>query len=330
MKEKLQDFSGYFEIIDNLRKFVTHIDPILNLSLIITPYNSNKVLYHYTSINTLNNILESRSLHLSNIHSMNDSTELFYGQNLILDTLENNKSKYFFAESLKDYFMKYNKEDVAIRLKNKKENSYTFFVLSLTINPDNLTLWRLYGDNCKGCSIGILSENIDDYSKHPKRDNQYNYSLSKKMYKVIYEKRKQSQIVVNYLNSILNFQQENMFSEDDLIQYYELISSSLNQIASVFKSKDYRDEREIRLIIETELAKNAIQYKNRNEQEIPFVEVVEKQKEDNLVVPNFISEIYTGPCFDENGVSSNHFIKDDITKGKPAIIKKSKISSFKP
>ena len=93
--------------------------------------NSNK-LYRFTTSDTLRYLLDEKTHAMSSIVCMNDKAEGFYAEDYIaMAPDENTKFKDFTLQTNKDYFI----------------TSLT------TCSPDNLTMWRLYGENGKGIAI---------------------------------------------------------------------------------------------------------------------------------------------------------------------------------
>lgn len=108
---------------------------------------NNQILYHYTSQANLQNIIKSKQLWMREASVLNDTTEIVH-----------------FTEHLNSLLSSREYQVPEARLK------VTFFLQSITpklygiasfsSEGDYLNMWRLYGDNTKGCAIGFKSEGL--------------------------------------------------------------------------------------------------------------------------------------------------------------------------
>ena len=130
--------------------------------------DGQNIFYHYTSINSLYNIIMSRELWLTNLKSSNDKSERYYTVNHMLkdmDEIINNSTDDNFKQYLS--LLKKSFETHMPDLKNylKKSDGYS---LSLTDKKDNLSHWERYASSYSGVCIGInmdkLNVNFKDYS----------------------------------------------------------------------------------------------------------------------------------------------------------------------
>lgn len=92
---------------------------------------SNNVLYHYTSFDTLLHIINSQKLKFSGVTGFNDANELRSKSTIIGNGIKN----------------PFNKKRMDII--NKR------FVFSLSKRKDDLNQWRLYGNDGKGICLGF-------------------------------------------------------------------------------------------------------------------------------------------------------------------------------
>ena len=69
-----------------INKFIK--DFIDNYWLIFHNFKDNLLLYHYTTLEGLKGILQSRALWFSHISTLNDPSEFKYGQQLVTDVLK--------------------------------------------------------------------------------------------------------------------------------------------------------------------------------------------------------------------------------------------------
>lgn len=100
---------------------------------LLSPSNPIQSVYRYTSLSTLFEIVKNKSYRLNCIVGMNDPTEIDYFEDYI---------------GL-DYF----------RYQHEEKND--IFISSCSTLADDLTMWRLYGDNAKGVCIEFNVQGTD-------------------------------------------------------------------------------------------------------------------------------------------------------------------------
>lgn len=102
------------------------------------------MIYKYCDFDTLNYILKDKSLLMSSIIGMNDNSEGIYTRLYLKDKIKQGKMSH-----LKPYLDK-----------NDKLESYDYYITSFSRLSDDLTMWRLYGDDGKGVCLGFSSINM--------------------------------------------------------------------------------------------------------------------------------------------------------------------------
>lgn len=121
-----------------------------------------QIYYHYTSLDALYAIVQSRTFRLMSLKSSNDRTELFYKPETFIadiarlrDTEKDENVKAFYSlmgisvDEHKTVFMK--------ELKAKKQP----YALCLSSKKDNLTHWDRYANGCSGVCIGLNVKALD-------------------------------------------------------------------------------------------------------------------------------------------------------------------------
>ena len=119
-----------------------------------TPYKPKpKIVYHYTSINTFEKILQSKALRFTNLRDVNDKSECYYGLNLLLDRVT-------------DYE---NKRGIELNKRIPQSFFHHFFFtnylysVSFTENGDDLVFWNShYIDKNKAVSIGFETATLEN------------------------------------------------------------------------------------------------------------------------------------------------------------------------
>lgn len=92
--------------------------------------NNKQSIYRYTTLDTLHKTLDNRKYRINGIRGMNDPSDGI------------------FIDKLISPYSNFEDEDIVHDL-NKK------FISSCSLIRDNLTMWRLYGDNSKGICIEL-------------------------------------------------------------------------------------------------------------------------------------------------------------------------------
>jgi tetratricopeptide (TPR) repeat protein len=235
-KSYLQEIDEILNSVD-LRKIITSKDKIKN----ILKFDDGEIS-HFTSLTTVNLLVENGSpFRLSEATFLNDSSE---------------------GKTLFD-FLKYNSES---NTNNKHE--YTFakkpFIGSFvhSTKHNDLALWRLYGkegsEEGRGCSITldskvflqIIKDNASEATKQ-NFDNEFQF------YKVAYWDDNDHFILDNEVNPELATIMLELKSEVDAFRNKTdkaaeedlNVQEVLNEIAYLFKNKEYQYENEIRLVI---------------------------------------------------------------------------------
>jgi hypothetical protein len=113
------------------------------------------VVYHYTNDVGLRGILETGRLWLSDIFSLNDPSELRHGISRAVNIL---KSK---AENGPPETKRF-AEDFAAFLESGVESSAHFFVVSFSLDGDELGQWRAYADNGHGYALGFDGRALEE------------------------------------------------------------------------------------------------------------------------------------------------------------------------
>ena len=130
-----------------------------------------ELMYHYTSLSTLQCLLDNISnnhefiFHASSIYSMNDSQEVSHGYNVVLDWFK----KYEEEQGIKEnrlseiwdnYLKNHTKEDLnTIFIEKLYKEEHIPYVIAFSKKGDSLPLWSMYGVDGKGVSLGFY-ENI--------------------------------------------------------------------------------------------------------------------------------------------------------------------------
>lgn len=141
---------------------------------------SPKMLYHYCGLETFINILENKSLWLSDVRKSNDKDELEHLKReavVQLLTAQNKYLKHYSqAEGFTYDFEAMEEINVAAESYVKTEALITW-VFCLSEESDLLSQWRGYGDNGAGISIGFDFEYLNQLNTIDQVESKIMFSL---------------------------------------------------------------------------------------------------------------------------------------------------------
>lgn len=136
------------------------------------------IVYHYTSIDTLFNIIKNQSVWLMDLHSSMDKNELDYAENLIKELSKTGIEDLTFLPTI------------------------NFYALSCTSCKDSYFHFNSYGDSCKGVAIGINTQFMRDaLNEDCERELKYHLNF----YDVIYNEEIQRQKIIYELSYSYDF-----------------------------------------------------------------------------------------------------------------------------
>jgi hypothetical protein len=224
---------------------------------------SDKLLYHYTSLDAAISIMQSEVLHLKHHQAMNDPTEFFHADELLQKASEQAFSEIFsdgkLITSLKGTqykrALKVDSKSLIEIMSRLLGNDY--YIFSSTQHTDKydmingtLVMWRGYAKD--GCAIVFDREKLAGIVDSLPKDGK---SLSTITEKVIYAKdandiqrdfKSEYRIFVNYIKNIassaLNPERKALYDEVDGLNPYI-------KIKSLTKHHAYKSEDEYRMAV---------------------------------------------------------------------------------
>jgi len=212
---------------DNLKNYEEVVFTILNEK---KNYQKYQQLYHYTSLNTFQDIIRTNTLRATSIYMMNDPNEL----------------KLDYEPFLERVFKSIVVDKKFIHMYN---NIYMFpaFSFSLTEREDDMYFWDKYGDKHRGIRIGFTPQNFIDYWKILEGIEVYLVPVIYQNYEGVYcgEYAKSfSEFQTNFINEIREYfdAKEVIDTDRNMISYYSAI------IASMIKREEWAIENEWRII----------------------------------------------------------------------------------
>jgi len=202
-------------------------------------------LYHYTGIDSLQKIVESKKLWASSIFHLNDASELRYA----IDLLKKEMNKHFKNnqnDELKKIVHNFYSLLDSISLANYDRNNQNYlsaFVFSLSEEKDLLSQWRGYALEGKGVSIGFNSQNINEKIIHQKLI----------LAKCIYKKEERDSIISKLCNSLIKeFKtKKTVFSDYTSQEEAKYLLEKITRIIKIFvfiKNEKFSEEKEWRIL----------------------------------------------------------------------------------
>lgn len=248
-------------------------------------------LYHYTSIEGLKGILESRCLRASQIHFLNDTQEFRYSIEILKKLISEFKNDLpqqrairrspIKPEELLSDFFGLTKDmfgiDVISRL--------PICVFSFSQKADLLSQWRGYCPPSGGYSIGFRSELLTPWLK------------TKKLFiePCVYDEREQEIIIRNDIikrkeTLLKRLTSEPEKSDEILKRVWFDFFMEFSRLASVFKHPAFHEECEWRIISDL-IPSNRLAFMVRNSIFLPYFEINFGE-----INPFPIDEIIIGPA----------------------------------
>ena len=259
---------------------------------VFTNFDENKPkqksVYHYTSLKSLKEILESTTLYFTSIVEQNDPQELVFGLRTIQGIIEKHGSPknklYKIINDIEKYWI------------NKGINN--IFIFATSSDNDDYSQWIKYGDSGYGVSIGIERiKLLNLMSKNIKNKNLvYNYPIQyydnhKNVSK--HKIKKFDEIIAKACDDLW----ERYFEEDGTQKEQEDVYNLLTIFASMIKDSFHSEENEWRYI----LISNILDEKDESviipqNRKLKMVKEIDIEENPNKKIENtIISDFTLGP-----------------------------------
>ncbi|MCJ8010152.1 DUF2971 domain-containing protein [Paenibacillus sp. KQZ6P-2] len=228
-------------------------------------------LFHYTNAVALKSIIEKQELWATKSNFLNDYTETIY----ILEVLNHvyNFIKERYNSDTVEFFDLI-MEDVKYDFISKQNgnDSNSMFVISLSENPDSLSLWSQYS-SVDGYNIGLdLNKIINSIKQIQEENNMFDFCY---LSKIIYDYTQQRSILFNELIRIYDFYKTNDDGEPDRKREALFICRSAIETYSLFfKKQQFSQEEEYRIaftIFNRDKLKNNVDYRIGNGSFVPYI-----------------------------------------------------------
>ncbi len=204
-------------------------------------------LYHYTSLQGLSGILRTNCLWATDYRSLNDSTELQYGTELLVEQLD----AWALQAAVADAWLLRRVADLLRTHGDAYFNFFETYILSFSEASDVLSQWRAYADHARG---HCLEFDLSDSSLFTIVDNSVPCGLE--LLPVIYEPETQRAVVRAAIEDILIYLRSTQWAPKVLqmaTQQHQgavigMLLQAFSPIISSFKHPGFSEEREWRAV----------------------------------------------------------------------------------
>jgi hypothetical protein len=242
------------------------------------------VAYHYTSIETLLKIVDSKVIRATSIRYLNDLSERAFALSAIRSRLKHHpmETQNLFAPAFE---------------RDDEERSFDElpFVASFSGLRDSLPQWRSYCPNGSGVSIGFSTESLNGWfiefegSSHRMKFLDRSLSHASIVFEPVkYLNREDNEALGSVIDGVVEEAKRDQkhynesapdYTDDegrrmfDFVDLEQCVSGSLDGIASRTKHHSFRAENEFRLLVRLSFALEKIEYRCAKSTLVPFVSV---------------------------------------------------------
>lgn len=256
-------------------------------------------LYHYTTLEGLKGILNSRSIWFTHTSTLNDPLELKYGKQIILDILNeatNNENE----DNIKN-LLKY----LSVHVNAFNTMITQTYVACFCESENLLSQWRSYAAQGGGYNLGLRFQSNTKFYHTLDDTEEDSYVILRKM---VYDVDEQRELISDYISSIvtssgdaINYYNEHGGIPDDWAAIAGMESANiLFDLVLSFKNPVFNEENEWRLIYGRLASYKPEQLKFRETKVglIPYIETyIVEDLEGKSVFP--LSSIKFGPMLDD-------------------------------
>jgi hypothetical protein len=232
------------------------------------------LLYHYTRMSTLEQILKHGSVWATEGHFLNDTAELRYAAGVTASYIRTRwpESRGGLAEA------------VATAIENDQENRpYLMFIASFSREDDLLSQWRAYADDGAGVAVGFDLTGFADV--------RFAEGLSGvSILRCIYKDAEHEQAMLECIAPQLELGLAEGVTSTAVVPTAQSLLVTVGELGVIMKNPGFREEREWRLVLGAAApsASQAIEFRNTKWGPAPFVRVP-------LGAPIPLREIVLGP-----------------------------------
>lgn len=202
-------------------------------------HETDQILYHYTSLNSLMGMVETNRIWMSKGTFLNDSSELIYFSSIVKNVIE--KMKKQSDQSLWRMFIRKLEKAMEHFLTEIELSGLEVYIFSLSHTQDSLALWYNYAQG-EGYNIGF---HADDLLKQGSGFSDNSDALHGY---VMYSKEKQESVLEEVLRE--SFQLIREYREEEVLETLpDHFFSVMAACATFFKNPAFKSEEEYRLAL---------------------------------------------------------------------------------
>jgi hypothetical protein len=259
---------------------------------------SDKIIYHYTSLEGFLGIIESKSIWATNILYLNDASELNYSGDLLREQLLLQypiliKRNPGIGDMLCGEF---STEDLLFKIMLEVIDNRTvtdhigFFVCSFSDEMDLLSQWRGYCPKGIGFSLGFKFNKLKECSQR------HEFSI----WPCIYDKMEQiagiKKLIELTSDQIKNSVEKDFTKYDAWATLVVYFLEKYLRIAPFYKHPKFKEEKECRIIktLQSNIDYEILKYRPGKSMIYPYIEIPLPKEGDNLI----INKIVVGPTHD--------------------------------
>lgn len=254
------------------------------------------LLYHYTNLEGLKGIINSRSIWFTHASTLNDPTELKYGKQLILNSIEKVNS------NIKDRNIKELLDGLTTNISAFDTVLYHTYVACFCKSENLLSQWRSYAAQGGGYNLGLRFKTDTKFYHASDKSKEETHVILRKM---IYDVEEQKQLVMDYISSITSSAEAYLKKPHPVSDGWGYIAAmeSVNILFDLmlsFKNPVFREENEWRLIIgkQDTHRPELLKFREVKESLIPYIEMhIAENSNGKFLFP--LRSIKFGPMLDE-------------------------------
>lgn len=222
-----------------------------------------QTLYHYTSLRGLMGLVEGGKMWASEVKYLNDADELVHLADWIRGeiALKRDRSDQE-GSAIMSQFLEWSRDRLT--------DGHMLFVTSFTENGNLLSQWRGYCPFGKGVSVGFS----------PGKISQIGQSAGFSLGPCIYDSETQGRIVTDIIDGVVEESKrqgpsQNKHSSQSYHGVFEELEPLILLISALIKNRDFREEREWRLVspVYANYVTAPIKYREGTATLVPYLEI---------------------------------------------------------
>lgn len=271
-------------------------------------FSFTKPLYHYCSLETFYNIIDSNCFWLSHRKFMNDLSEFRYSIEVINNLLReyinpiNKSASSDLKQLLTQIELCFNIWKYEFSICDENKYKTLCFFTCFSSDGDSLPMWSTYKGKNVGISIGLNFQDNNYYVE--KKDKKSPFFSSTSFVDISYEENFIRQAIKTLLTPIINYYNEHLTEFKSNIKYVndfisQEVAANLTNMSNFLKNSNFSYEKETRLML-FGYKEEDVKFRVRDKFIVPYIEFPldnNKQKFNKPIIP--IKSITISPNAEE-------------------------------